>query len=59
MNLKDLNWLNNARQYGGSFIKAFAECALYADQDNLELLWPILKTLQTKYSYYHDKEKEN
>lgn len=45
-------WVHNAKQYGGSFVSFFAHAIIYADNENLEILEPILKELIKKYPKY-------
>jgi hypothetical protein len=51
-----LTWLSNARGFGGSFIKAFADAVARADMHNLRILRPALQELRAKYPEY-EKER--
>jgi len=55
MSFEERNWCNNASARGGSFIKAFAEACLRADEDNIVILTPALHTLMTKYPKYSEE----
>lgn len=53
-----VKWLQEARHFGGSFVKAIAEAGLRADDDNYALLRPVLLVLKDKYPKYgHMQEK--
>lgn len=45
-------WLGNAERRGGSFVSSFAKTCFAADQDNWQLLLPVLEILMKKYPYY-------
>src|SRR3990167_11013426 len=47
-------WLMNARESGGSFIRAIANTAFWADDDNYAILRPALLQLKAKYPNYDD-----
>lgn len=52
MNEQDYKTVENMERYGGSFVKALAECARHADHTNL-------KKLKNTFSEYWEKYSEN
>ena len=49
-------WIQNASYRGGSFIATFANACMYADDQNFEILRPVLAQLMKKYSGYSNME---
>src|SRR3990167_3849308 len=47
-------WLYNARERGGSFVKSLFFTAVSADDDNYAILRPALLQLKAKYPNYDD-----
>ena len=45
-------WLYNARERGGSFVKSLFFTAVSADDDNYAILRPVLLQLKAKYPVY-------
>lgn len=55
MSEQERAWLNRAVRYGGSFIATFAQACFYADDENFELLRPVLVKMMEKYPKYSDE----
>jgi len=51
-------WCATARQYGGSFVSAFAKAMLCADEENEQLLMPALTVFMEKYPRYLKREEQ-
>jgi len=47
-----LEWLTNARQNAGDFLKNLAEAALRADCENYRFVRPIVIVMRAKYPLY-------
>ena len=45
-------WLNNAHVHGGSFVSTFAKAIYCADEENYQVLKPILLKFMEKYPNY-------
>ena len=54
MNEEERQWLENALDRGGSFVKAFAQACFAADDPNYYLLFPTLRAMMNKYPSYND-----
>jgi hypothetical protein len=50
-----LNWCNNARISGGSFVVSIASAALSADSENYKIIRPAIVILMEKYPRYLEK----
>ena len=46
------DWLRNARDFAGDFLKSLAEAGLRADADNYAILRPVLLQMKAKYPKY-------
>lgn len=51
-----LEWLVNAQTYGGSLVSAVARAALVADDDNYEMLRPVVLHMRAKYPRYEPSD---
>jgi len=45
-------WVQNAMQFGGSFVKCFAEASARADWENYLFIRPVLMVMMEKYPAY-------
>lgn len=46
------NWVYNAMNHGGDFLKHFAEAAARADWENYLFLRPVITVMMEKYPEY-------
>lgn len=52
MNYSERIWCSNATMRGGSFVSAFADACLRADDHNITILKPALVQIMEKYPDY-------
>lgn len=52
-----LEWLNNAQQRGGGFVKNLAEAGLNADCENYPMIRPLLIFMRLKYPEYEPTDQ--
>jgi hypothetical protein len=52
-----LEWLANADQLGGGFIRSFARACLVADHENYPLIRPMLLVMRMKYPQYEPSDQ--